>query len=31
MATTIKPSEISEVLLNQLREMKSDLQFEVIG
>ena len=31
MATTIKPSEISEVLLNQLREMKSDLQFEEIG
>ena len=31
MATTIKPSEISEVLLDQLREMKSDLQFEEIG
>ncbi len=31
MANTIKPSEISEVLLSQLREMKSDLQFEEIG
>ena len=31
MASSIKPSEISEVLLRQLREMKSDLQFEEIG
>ncbi|MBQ3438381.1 MAG: F0F1 ATP synthase subunit alpha [Bacteroidales bacterium] len=31
MANAIKPSEISEVLLSQLREMKSDLQFEEIG
>ena len=31
MATTINPSEISEVLLSQLREMKSDLRFEEIG
>ena len=28
---TLKPSEISEVLLSQLRDMKSDLQFEEIG
>jgi F-type H+-transporting ATPase subunit alpha len=31
MASSIKPSEISEVLLSQLREMKSDLRFEEIG
>ena len=31
MATTLKPSEVSEVLLTQLRQMKSDLQFEQIG
>ena len=31
MANPIKPSEISEVLLSQLRDMKSDLQFEEIG
>ena len=31
MASSIKPSEISDVLLRQLREMKSDLQFEEIG
>ena len=31
MATSIKPSEISEVLLGQLRDMRSDLQFEEIG
>ena len=31
MATAIKPSEISEVLLSQLRDIKSDLQFEEIG
>ena len=28
---TLKPSEISEVLLGQLREMKNDLRFEEIG
>ena len=31
MANAIKPSEISEVLLSQLRDIKSDLQFEEIG
>ncbi|MBR1705262.1 MAG: F0F1 ATP synthase subunit alpha [Bacteroidales bacterium] len=31
MATTIKPSEISEVLLGQLRDMKDDLRFEEVG
>ena len=31
MATTLKPSEVSEVLLTQLREMKNELQFEEIG
>ena len=31
MPNTIKPSEISEVLLSQLRDIKSDLQFEEIG
>ena len=32
MATTsLKPSEVSEVLLSQLRDMKTDLQFEQIG
>ena len=31
MANSIKPSEISEVLLSQLRDIKSDLQFEEIG
>ena len=31
MANAIKPSEISEVLLSQLREMKSDLQLQEIG
>ena len=31
MANSIKPSEISEVLLSQLREMKDDFQFEEIG
>ena len=31
MPSTIKPSEISEVLLSQLRDIKSDLQFEEIG
>ena len=31
MADTIRPSEISEVLLSQLREIGSDLQFEEVG
>ena len=31
MATSLKPSEVSDVLLSQLREMKSDLQFEEVG
>ena len=31
MATSLKPSEVSDVLLGQLREMKSDLQFEEVG
>ena len=31
MGNTIKPSEISDVLLSQLRDIKSDLQFEEIG
>ena len=31
MATTLKPSEVSEVLLTQLREMKNELKFEEIG
>ncbi len=31
MTDTIRPSEISEVLLNQLREIDSDLQFEEVG
>ncbi len=31
MAASLKPSEVSEVLLSQLRDMKSDLQFEEIG
>ena len=31
MPNAIKPSEISEVLLSQLRDIKSDLQFEEIG
>ena len=31
MSQAIKPSEISEVLLSQLRDIKSDLQFEEIG
>ena len=31
MATNLKPSEVSDVLLGQLRDMKSDLQFEEIG
>ena len=31
MTDTIRPSEISEVLLSQLREIGSDLQFEEVG
>ena len=31
MATTLKPSEVSDILLGQLQEMKNDLQFEEIG
>ncbi len=31
MATTLKPSEVSDILLMQLRDMKNDLQFEEIG
>ncbi|MBR5063113.1 MAG: F0F1 ATP synthase subunit alpha, partial [Bacteroidales bacterium] len=31
MAISLKPSEVSDVLLGQLREMKSDLQFEEVG
>jgi len=31
MTDTIRPSEISEVLLSQLRELGSDLQFEEVG
>ena len=31
MATDLRPSEVSEILLGQLRDMKNDLQFEEIG
>ncbi len=31
MAIHLKPSEVSDILLSQLRDMKSDLQFEEIG
>ena len=31
MTDTIRPSEISDVLLSQLREIGSDLQFEEVG
>ena len=31
MADTIRPSEISEVLLHQLKEISTDLQFEEVG
>ena len=31
MTDTIRPSEISEVLLSQLREIGTDLQFEEVG
>ena len=29
--TSLKPSEVSEILLGQLKDMKNDLQFEEIG
>ena len=29
--TTLKPSEVSDILLGQLKDMKNDLQFEEIG
>ena len=31
MATPLRPSEVSDILLEQLRDMKSDLRFEEIG
>ena len=31
MATSLKPSEVSDILLGQLQDMKNDLQFEEIG
>ena len=31
MATSLKPGEVSEILLEQLKDMKNDLQFEEIG
>ena len=31
MATQLKPSEVSDILLAQLRDMKTDIQFEEIG
>ena len=31
MATDLRPGEVSEILLGQLRDMKNDLQFEEIG
>jgi len=31
MPTSLKPSEVSDILLGQLRDMKTDLQFEEIG
>ena len=31
MATSLKPSEVSDILLGQLKEMKNDLHFEEIG
>ena len=31
MAINIKPSEVSEILLDQLRDMKDSLRFEEIG
>ena len=29
--TSLKPSEVSDILLEQLKDMNSDLQFEEIG
>ena len=31
MATSLKPSEVSDILLGQLQDMKTDLRFEEIG
>ena len=31
MATNLKPSEVSDILLSQLQDMKNDLHFEEIG
>ena len=31
MSNTIRPSEISEVLLDQLKEIGSELRFEEVG
>ena len=31
MATSLKPSEVSDILLGQLQDMKNDLRFEEIG
>ncbi|MBP5720357.1 MAG: F0F1 ATP synthase subunit alpha [Bacteroidales bacterium] len=31
MALSLKPSEVSDILLSQLQDMKNDLQFEEIG
>ena len=31
MATSLKPSEVSDILLGQLKDMKNNLQFEEIG
>ena len=31
MATSLKPSEVSDILFGQLKDMKNDLQFEEIG
>ena len=31
MATSLKPSEVSDILLGQLQDMKNNLQFEEIG
>ena len=31
MAISLKPSEVSDILLGQLQDMKNDLQFEEIG
>ena len=31
MATSIRPSEVSDILLDQLRDIKNDLKFEEVG